>query len=113
MATSPTVPALGSLQSRPPVSTQPSSLLCPCRCSRHSNYTAFIFNLFLEITICWELVQDDVEEQPGVSSPPGAYLRAVGNRSTPVLLPPRDLRSKIPQSQRRIARHPPAEMAFG
>lgn len=48
---------LASLQPRSLAPTQPSSLLCRCRCSRHSNYGAFIFNLFLEITICWELAR--------------------------------------------------------
>lgn len=60
MATSLVVARLGSLHQPRPLSAHPSSLLCRCRCcSRHSNYAAFIFNLFLEITICPELAQDD------------------------------------------------------
>lgn len=59
MATSLVLARLGSLHQPRPLSAHPSSLLCRWRCSRHSNYAAFIFNLFLEITICPELAQDD------------------------------------------------------
>lgn len=78
----------GSLhQPRPPLSTQPSSLLCRCRCSRHSNYAAFIFNLFLEITICPELAQDDAA---GIASSlfPRASRRLTQSQSSPPFLPP-------------------------
>lgn len=77
----------GSLhQPRPLLSTQPSSLLCRCRCSRHSNYAAFIFNLFLEITICPELAQDDAA---GIASSlfPRASRRLTQSPSSPFLPP--------------------------
>ena len=50
----------------PPSTRRASSSLCSLvSCSRHSNYSerAFIFNLFLEITICSELERASFEER--------------------------------------------------
>lgn len=49
----------GSLCSAPCYPPASSSLCSLASCSRHLNYAgrAFIFNLFLEITICWELAR--------------------------------------------------------